>query len=174
MDRAIKEQETSLSLGLRPGTHPATIVLPEVVLPKTARAARVQDTPLSDQPESPEADRAEPESEADAAPATDGTAEMTGDAAGMSAQSKKKSRKSHGWSKKKPDHKEKEKTEPPVVGEEENAPPQPEPERNATKLTVTLPPLASLQQPSLLEPVDPNEPTYCYCNRISFGEVSRL
>ncbi|KAJ3004141.1 hypothetical protein NUW54_g4953 [Trametes sanguinea] len=35
LDRAIKEQEASISLGLRPGTHPASIILPEVVVPQS-------------------------------------------------------------------------------------------------------------------------------------------
>ena len=39
MDRAIKEQEAALSIGLRPGTHPAHIILPEVVVP-TMRAPK--------------------------------------------------------------------------------------------------------------------------------------
>ncbi|KAI0822658.1 hypothetical protein BC628DRAFT_655997 [Trametes gibbosa] len=44
LDRAIKEQEASISLGLRPGTHPASIILPEVVPPPSTRG-RVVATP---------------------------------------------------------------------------------------------------------------------------------
>ncbi|KAJ3545189.1 hypothetical protein NM688_g5654 [Phlebia brevispora] len=176
MDREIKEQETSLSLGLRPGTHPATIVLPEVVLPKTARAARIQETPVSDEFESPP-----PE-----APEGEGTPEVVEAAEGMT-EAPRRTRRSHGWSRKKSDHKEREKERemakemekegmvPAVVpGEEENAPPQPQ---GAMKLTVTLPPLASLQQP-LLQPELPleaiaaeDEERYCYCNGVSYGSM---
>ncbi|KAI0781254.1 hypothetical protein BD413DRAFT_608411 [Trametes elegans] len=46
LDRAIKEQEASISLGLRPGTHPASIILPEVVVPQSNRG-RVLATPPS-------------------------------------------------------------------------------------------------------------------------------
>ncbi|KAH9857773.1 hypothetical protein C2E23DRAFT_881342 [Lenzites betulinus] len=45
LDRAIKEQEASISLGLRPGTHPASIILPEVVPPQSTRARAVVTPP---------------------------------------------------------------------------------------------------------------------------------
>ncbi|KAJ8461940.1 hypothetical protein ONZ51_g11228 [Trametes cubensis] len=35
LDRAIKEQEASITLGIRQGTHPASIILPEVVVPQS-------------------------------------------------------------------------------------------------------------------------------------------
>jgi hypothetical protein len=41
-------------------------------------------------------------------------------------------------------------------------------------LTVTLPPLSSIVLPAGDMPVDPHEPRYCYCNQVSFGEVCFL
>ena len=57
LDRALKEQEASISLGLRPGTHPASITLPELVLPRANRS-RVTTSPHPD--ELPEDDSLEP------------------------------------------------------------------------------------------------------------------
>ncbi|EIN07640.1 hypothetical protein PUNSTDRAFT_126631 [Punctularia strigosozonata HHB-11173 SS5] len=39
LDQAIKEQETSLTLGLRPGTHPTSIVLPDVPVARRGQRA---------------------------------------------------------------------------------------------------------------------------------------
>ncbi|KAL1947515.1 hypothetical protein VTO73DRAFT_13239 [Trametes versicolor] len=44
LDRAVKEQEASVTLGMRAGTHPASIILPEVVAPVSSRG-RVVATP---------------------------------------------------------------------------------------------------------------------------------
>jgi hypothetical protein len=40
IDQAIKEHETSISIGIRPGTHPAPIVLPDIQVPRWGRPAR--------------------------------------------------------------------------------------------------------------------------------------
>jgi hypothetical protein len=48
IDQAIKEQETSISMGIRPGTHPAPIVLPDIVVPRWARPPRVEHSPEVD------------------------------------------------------------------------------------------------------------------------------
>ncbi|KAG2158017.1 uncharacterized protein EDB93DRAFT_740480 [Suillus bovinus] len=45
LDQAIKEQETSISLGIRPGTHLAPILLPDLVVPRWVRPARVERSP---------------------------------------------------------------------------------------------------------------------------------
>lgn len=39
-------------------------------------------------------------------------------------------------------------------------------------LTVTVPPLSSLLPTAVDVPVDPDEPRYCYCDQVSYGEVS--
>lgn len=120
MDREIKEQETSLSLGLRPGTHPASIVLPDVILPKPARPTRAQDTPFSDgemelelELESPQMEDGEADGTLADGEGAEGALESSQDtsgAAGMqkptqgAAQPKRRPRRSHGWSRKKPDH----------------------------------------------------------------------
>lgn len=231
MDREIKEQETSLSLGLRPGTHPASIVLPDVILPKPARPVRAQETPFSDgemelelELESPQMEDGEAEGTPADVEGVEGALESSQDPSGASgtqkqtpgaAQPKRRLRRNHGWSRKKPDHpkdrekdKEREKengneletireevtvTEAPEAATEVEAevapempppPPPPPPPPQILKLTLTLPPLSSLQpqqQPQTetpleaeLLPIDPNEERYCYCNGISWGEVCIL
>ena len=67
LNRAIKEQETSISLGLRPGTHPASIMLPELVLPKATRPRVVTSPPPTEIP--PEYAPIEPESVGQPVPA---------------------------------------------------------------------------------------------------------
>jgi len=44
LDQSIKEQEASISLGVRPGTHLAPIILPELIVPGS-RAARAVHSP---------------------------------------------------------------------------------------------------------------------------------
>ncbi|KAF8136129.1 hypothetical protein EV363DRAFT_1318807 [Boletus edulis] len=46
LDQAIKEQEAAISLGVRPGTHLAPILLPDLVVPRWARATRVEHSPV--------------------------------------------------------------------------------------------------------------------------------
>ncbi|KAG1749142.1 uncharacterized protein EDB91DRAFT_836481 [Suillus paluster] len=45
LDQAIKEQEASISLGIRPGTHLAPILLPDLVVPRWARPTRIEHSP---------------------------------------------------------------------------------------------------------------------------------
>lgn len=44
----------------------------------------------------------------------------------------------------------------------------------APRLKLKVPPLAAVVQANnaAIVPVDPNEPTYCYCNQVSYGDVS--
>ena len=112
------------------------------------------------------------------------TTESAGAAATSLSQKRKRGR-SHGWSRKKPDHqKDRVKSEGAdraevFVGDEENVPVvQPlEPGRTSVKLTVTLPPLASLQQAPMdtaTEVVPTVEETFCYCNGVAYGEVRSM
>ncbi|EGO21649.1 hypothetical protein SERLADRAFT_417157, partial [Serpula lacrymans var. lacrymans S7.9] len=45
-DQAIKEQEASISLGVRAGTHLAPILLPDLVVPRWARPSRIEHSPV--------------------------------------------------------------------------------------------------------------------------------
>lgn len=46
LDQSIKEQEASISHGVRPGTHLAPILLPEVIVPGSRPARPVQSSPI--------------------------------------------------------------------------------------------------------------------------------
>jgi len=50
IDQAIQEQEHAISLGARPGTHLAPILLPELVMPKLNKPLRVTLSPDLDDP----------------------------------------------------------------------------------------------------------------------------
>lgn len=45
LDQTIKEQEASISLGIRPGTHLAPILLPDLVVPRWVRPTRIERSP---------------------------------------------------------------------------------------------------------------------------------
>jgi hypothetical protein len=49
VDQAIKEQQISISLGMRSGTQPAPIVLPDIVVPRLARPPRTAESPELDE-----------------------------------------------------------------------------------------------------------------------------
>ena len=195
LDRSIKEQETSLSLGLRPGTHPASIILPEIVPPSTARASRVSHLPPPEpaKPKDPTPApivRPEPtpirqvtqqleEQEADEDEPTLGIesnepAEQH--SGGRTILIRPRRRRSAKWSKKK------KATPGTEAGKGEVSTPE-----GTASLKVTLPPLSAITgQASNVPsgsadvgalsdmPIDPNEPLYCYCNQVSFGVVSLL
>lgn len=117
LDQAIKDQETSISLGLRPGTHPTSIVLP--------------DTPITYKRSSRSAVAAQDDSEAGMTlgmPSTGSHAILKG---------KKRNRKNRG------------RIEAPTAPEQE------------VHLSISIP-----------APGNPDEPRYCFCNQVSFGEVS--
>ncbi|KAH7889873.1 hypothetical protein F5I97DRAFT_604980 [Phlebopus sp. FC_14] len=46
LDQVIKDQEAAISLGMRPGTHLAPILLPDLVVPRWARPPRVEHSPV--------------------------------------------------------------------------------------------------------------------------------
>lgn len=192
LDRAIKEQETSLSLGLRPGTHPASIILPEIVPPTTARASRVPHLPPPEPAKPKDASpapivRPEPsstrqilqqleEQEDDEDEPTLGiesneTPEHSGRRTILIRRHRRRTAK---WSKKK-------KATPGTdAGKGEVSTPE-----GTASLKVRVRPLSAFTgQASNVPsgsadvgalgdmPIDPNEPLYCYCNQVSFGVVS--
>jgi hypothetical protein len=57
-----------------------------------------------------------------------------------------------------------------VQGKEKPATPSGNGRRKIKKITA-LPPAPIIEQPTELIPVDPNEPVYCYCRKVSFGEM---
>ncbi|KAF8558431.1 hypothetical protein OG21DRAFT_1504175 [Imleria badia] len=148
LDQAIKEQEASISLGVRPGTHLAPILLPDLVVPRWARPSRVEHSPvpsLSPEPgphdeEPPILDLPPPQIPSPKAP--------------------KKGKKGTA----KPEHEETQ--SPAVVGGEEAAM-TPRTHRASVRLTIPAQPLTA--EPSV--PADPNEDRYCYCNQVSFGTM---
>ncbi|RDX45425.1 hypothetical protein OH76DRAFT_1408004 [Lentinus brumalis] len=211
LDRAIKEQEASISLGLRPGTHPASIILPEVVVPKLSRTRPSSPLPIDLPPESDvqPAPAPVPASEPtvqlvespvlgkeatpppSASPTEDEIIDITDDAepetdtaapaaAPASARGRRRGRKRRRF------------TRPPrerrttsVAADENSAenPTQSEAEGDAEEredaprvgkqppLTLKIP--AQNVPPALPEGEvpDPNEPRYCFCNQVSYGEM---
>ncbi|KAI1790723.1 hypothetical protein LXA43DRAFT_890391 [Ganoderma leucocontextum] len=204
LDRSIKEQEASISLGLRPGTHPASIMLPELVVPqfKRTRTAlspppleldlpedslriEIAIEPLSESPASPPQVEEpppsspqlpeEPEAEEvdiiDITEPTETVAEPTAEPIERaSTRGRRKGRKRRKGTKKKPEQ----------TAEPEEGAPQEEPvaleaeEEMATEpqptLTLKIPAQVLVPAP-VLEIVDPNEPRYCFCNQVSYGDM---
>ncbi|KAH7927703.1 hypothetical protein BV22DRAFT_1031467 [Leucogyrophana mollusca] len=147
LDQAIKEQEASISLGVRPGTHLAPILLPDLSVPRWGRPPRVEYSPVPSispepQPKFPSA----VEEPVDEESAPNGLVEGT---------SNVKRKKSATKAKKAALPK---RVDPPEeLGELQRTRPA-----RAVKLTI---PAQHLRQP----PVAPNEPRYCYCNQVSYG-----
>ncbi|KAI0637286.1 hypothetical protein C8Q77DRAFT_1155131 [Trametes polyzona] len=231
LDRAIKEQEASISLGLRPGTHPASIILPEVVPPQSsrgrvvaspppisiassvpapalaphsARAPEVEVIEVLDEPEpepaieeAPDVPMAEepaaegsipgpqatgeevseeptaPE-ELDEAAAPDAPWESGAPAATAAPREKKKGkkRKKSSTNRRRTTHAAPEAAADTVLQPTEDVVvPQEEPQ---APLTLRIPAQAIPQAPvAILDdmPPDPNEPRYCFCNQVSFGDM---
>jgi len=143
LDQAIKEQETSIVLGIRSGTHPAPIVLPDIVVPRWARSSRVTLSPVpshlsSDTPNHPSQETGD----GDMAPMIG----IVSDGSTGNQLRRKKGGGSRKWQKK---DFEKQVLDPP--------------RRTTRSLKRTS------SQPT---PPDQDEPRYCYCNEVSFGEVS--
>ncbi|KAI0085400.1 hypothetical protein BDY19DRAFT_1059590 [Irpex rosettiformis] len=155
LERATKEQETSLSVGLRPGTHPASIILPDVVVPPAIRAPRVIHSPIPDDEDFPDQPSAPPEAEL----AIDTERDVNSAVSEKSARTGKRPR---GRS-----HRKKEGSTAPKGSS--SSPHRP-------GITLTLPPLASIKAhtEALQKPMDPildDEPRYCYCNGVSAGDM---
>ncbi|OSD02760.1 hypothetical protein PYCCODRAFT_1410194, partial [Trametes coccinea BRFM310] len=180
LDRAIKEQEASISLGLRPGTHPASIILPEVVVPQSTRGRVVATPPPAPIPalEIPEAipPGPAPEPAQEAAPepvqesaAEEGTAppEEAGHSSAPSKERKKGKKRKKTTSRRQT-------TEPATAASAPvsviaEAPPA---EQAQAPLTLRIP-AQNLPTPIVVDemPPDPNEPRYCFCNQVSFGDM---
>ncbi|EED78479.1 predicted protein [Postia placenta Mad-698-R] len=163
LDRAIKEQETSISLGLRPGAYPASIMLPEVVAPSGLRA-RVVPEPLAEEPvvEAPAA----PE---EAAAAAADTGETT-----LGIVSEEAAAPTHGSPvrpqrrRRRPPRITMKKKVPKLLDLIEFVPVDMEVPSGGSGLKLTVPPLAAVIAAND-PPIDPNEERWCFCNQVSFG-----
>ncbi|KAI9056665.1 hypothetical protein FKP32DRAFT_1598936 [Trametes sanguinea] len=181
LDRAIKEQEASISLGLRPGTHPASIILPEVVVPQSTRGRVVATPPPAPIPalEIPEAIVPEPAPEpvpeaapeAVEEPAVEEETAPPEEAEQPPAPSKERKK---GKKRKKATASRRQTTEPATaasapVSVVADAPPA---EQAQAPLTLRIP-AQNLPTPIVVDemPPDPNEPRYCFCNQVSFGDM---
>ncbi|KAI0670688.1 hypothetical protein C8Q78DRAFT_975056 [Trametes maxima] len=222
LDRAIKEQEASISLGLRPGTHPASIILPEVVAPPSSRG-RVVTTPppvstsilapilvsplapsmtappsapihppiiIDEVPPPPSApiEISEEPSEAPIEldveivddPAADEQPELQLEAPEAPPEPPKPKRR--GKKRKRltvrrrptesTTHAAAEAAPAPTEEDEESAPPVPEESQPPLTLRIPAQMLAPAPAATIDDlPPDPNEPRYCFCNQVSFGDM---
>ncbi|OJA11611.1 hypothetical protein AZE42_01946 [Rhizopogon vesiculosus] len=144
LDQAIKEQEASISLGTRPGTHLAPILLPDLVVPRWARPTRVEHSPtpsLSPEPTTVPLPQ-EPTEELYVEPARPGRG--------------RKARK-------KPEPQSE--TPPPPPEEVLKMPAT----RTTRSVKLKIPVQADPKGPQIAG--DPNEPRYCYCNQVSYGTM---
>ncbi|TDL15663.1 hypothetical protein BD410DRAFT_832518 [Rickenella mellea] len=148
LDQAIKEQEANLSIGLRPGTRAAPIVLSGL----HAQGLPITSTSIPRDDENPFL-VLRAANDADRNPTRTTT---RGDSRRGTTQ--------HG------------NAQPIDTGvTAEPASPQRRGRRNpptpTTRLKLTLPPSASLIFSQAEMPIDPHEPRYCFCNEVSYGQM---
>lgn len=157
LDQSIREQEMSLSFGLRQGTHPS--LLPDLAAPsRWARATRSTHSPIPGLSE--DEDITVPGIIISAgSEVTIGMA--TGNEAQRGPSAPKKSKKGK-----------KRRTEKAVSEPEAIATPATATTSSSRSLRLKVPPLSAVVQGDAA--ADPNEPKYCYCNRVSFGNVRLL
>jgi len=159
IDQAIKEQEASISLGIRSSTHLAPILLPDLVVPRWARPSRVTLSPVPTI--SGEVDG---ESQGDIGLSRNvshggPTLPSSGGPEESRVQPQKKGKKGKGrWTRKKVEQ------EPSM-----DIPEHPRRGVRSLKLTVSTPAVSAVAPPNLI--VEPNEPRYCYCDEVSYGEM---
>jgi hypothetical protein len=159
LDQAIKEQEASISLDIRSGTHLAPILLPDLVVPRWARPSRVTHSPM------PTISGAAEENEDDESPLRNvghgGLSPLIVSSDGPDdprVQPQKKGKKGNRkLTRKKAEQSCVDVLEPPRRGV------------RSLKLTVSMPVRFAVPPPGLV--ADPEEPRYCYCDRVSFGEM---
>jgi len=159
LDQSIREQEMSISFGLRQGTHPS--LLPDLAAPsRWARATRVAQSPIPS--------LSDDEDIAEAPPVISAGSEVTiGMATGSTDAPPRASffKKSKKAKKRRTSDKvvsEAEAVAAPAVGASTAA-------SSSRSLKLKVPPLNAIMQGDAA--ADPNEPKYCFCNRVSFGNV---
>ncbi|KAN0105254.1 hypothetical protein V8E52_011242 [Russula decolorans] len=152
LDQSIREQEMSVSFGLRQGTHPS--LLPDLAAPsRWARATRVTHSPIPSLSE---------DEDITAGPAISAGSEVT---IGMATTTGSEPPRASSSSSKKNKKSKKRKADK-AVSEAEATPATITSSTRSLRLKV--PPLNSVQGDAA---ADPNEPKYCYCNRVSFGNM---
>jgi hypothetical protein len=152
LDQSIREQEMSISFGLRQGTHPS--LLPDLAAPsRWARATRVTHSPVPGLSE---------DDDTLAGPTISAGSEVT---IGMATTMGSEVPRAPSSSFKKSKKSKKRKTDK-AVSEAEATPVTTTSSTRSLRLKV--PPLNMVQGDAA---ADPNEPKYCYCNRVSFGNV---
>ena len=154
LEQSIREQEMSISFGLRQGTHPS--LLPDLAAPsRWARATRVTHSPIPGLSE---------DEDVLAGPAISASSEVT---IGMATTTGSEGPPRASSSSSKKSKKSKKRRTDKAVSEAEATPGTTTSTTRSLRLKV--PPLNSVQGDAA---ADPNEPKYCYCNRVSFGNVS--
>jgi hypothetical protein len=152
LDQSVKEHEASISLGVRPGTHLAPILLPELIVPGSRAARAVVHGPAAPAPED------------------DGGGLTLGMVGGDEDDEVHPQRR--GRATKKGRGRKKEDTV--LILEAEQAGSRNRSKnRNRSRGTVRS---LRLNGPAPKEqiPPPPDEERYCYCNQVSFGEVRGL
>ncbi|KAF8840995.1 hypothetical protein BDN67DRAFT_950593 [Paxillus ammoniavirescens] len=152
LDQAIKEQEAAISLGMRPGTHLAPILLPDLVVPRWARPSRVKYSPVPALSPGLELHvTEEPQVLGPPDPLTPSKATRKG-------------RKVAAQQAAKPEEVEEKEPAVPAAAEAHELLELPRTRRSGVRLTIPAP-----TGPTV--PADPNEARYCYCNQVSFGTM---
>ena len=157
LDQSIREQEMSISFGLRQGTHPS--LLPDLAAPsRWSRATRVTHSPIPGLSDDEDVSISAPHGGISAgSEVTIGLA--TGSTDGPASASSAAAKKSKRGKKRKTDKAASE------SGVTAGITPS-----SSRSLKLKVPPLNAVMQGDAT--ADPNEPKYCYCNRVSFGNVS--
>jgi hypothetical protein len=139
---------------MRPGTHLAPILLPDLVVPRWARPSRVEHSPITSLSPEPELCVTEeapvlklPES--------------------LAPTRKGKGKKVAAPKTAKPQNVELEEPTVPAPVQVEDPPEIPRTRRSGVRLTLPIQPQPS--GPTV--PADPKEARYCYCNQVSFGTM---
>ncbi|TFK52000.1 hypothetical protein OE88DRAFT_1658747 [Heliocybe sulcata] len=157
LDQAIQEQELALSHGLRPGTQPAPIVLPDLAVPKGRTRAQLNSA--SSDPENivvDVLDHADTGAEAQDAPAMGIVSEVQGGRVAPTS-GKRRGRR--------PRMKQQDEKQEDVAPSERAA-------TNVKSVKLRMAPVVTDPVQGALETMaNPDEPRYCFCNQVSYGEM---
>lgn len=155
LDQAIKEQEAVISVGVQSGTHPAAILLPDLIVPRWGRPSRHTHSPIPGDEGGEVSDQGNNGDDENGA--TLGIVATGAPPEGARTRPRRRAR----WHKK------------PVKKKPEQEPVEEKTPRRGVRssLKITVPAIPS-GIPSADMLIDPNEPRYCFCNQVSYGEVS--
>ncbi|KAF9228622.1 hypothetical protein BS17DRAFT_877256 [Gyrodon lividus] len=157
LDQAIKEQEAAISLGMRPGTHLAPILLPDLIVPRWARPSRVEHSPVP--PLSPGLELYVTE---------EPTVLEPPEPLVSSSKATRRGRKAAVQKAAKPEKADLvEEPAAPAAAEAQELLEFPRTRRSGVRLTIPAQP----HPPGPTLPADLNEARYCYCNQVSFGTM---